>query len=113
SFFATEGPSLGVEVTAGDFDGDGRAEIVAAVSGPAAVEVFDSRTLLLLRAFAPYAGYSSRVDVDAFALDGSGRDVLLTVSASGTADAIVSDPITGAQLARFIAFPSARPGVPR
>src|SRR5262249_36302461 len=83
SFMATSGPNLGVEVAAGDFDGDGKAEIVAAISGPAVVEVFDGTTLAMLRASTPFAGYNSRIGVDAFAVDAKGDDELLMVTLSG------------------------------
>jgi hypothetical protein len=86
SFFAySPGFSGGVNVAAGDFDGDGRAEIVtgAATTAPH-VKVFDGASLAELQSFfALPPGGGTGASVAAADLDGDGRADLVAGAAAG------------------------------
>jgi hypothetical protein len=116
SFFAFGGFQGGVSVAAGDIDGDGIADIVAAPDSPNAfnghVKVFSGKDSSLLRSFFAFNGFQGGVHVAAGDLDGDGRDDLFTVAGpGGNGHVKVFSGSNGTQLASFFAFPGFSGGV--
>jgi hypothetical protein len=86
-FFAFDnGYPYGLNVAAGDLDGDGKAEIVAALAGasPPAVRVFDGATGAKLREFAGIRGFEGGLNLSVGDVDGDGtRDILVAANGGG------------------------------
>jgi len=96
-------------VAAGDVDGDGRAEIIAAAGpgGGPQVSVYDGRSGAALLSFFAYpAFFSGGVYVAAGDLHGTGRASLITgTGAGGGPQVSLFDGRTGAARASFFALP--------
>jgi hypothetical protein len=98
----------GVNVAAGDVDGDGRADIIVSVASQAAphVAVFSGRDLSLLRSFYAYGvGFTGGVRVAAADVDGDGRGELVIGGGAGNPSLIrLLDGPTLGELDSFFAF---------
>jgi Ca2+-binding RTX toxin-like protein len=105
----------GVYVAAGDFDGDGRAEVVTAPeTGPGTIRVFDFNgpTIRLVSRVTPFgASFEGGISIAAGDIDGDGLADLVAGRASGAAQVRT---FTGMDLARassFTALPGTSGGV--
>ncbi|VTR94757.1 cell surface protein : Internalin, putative OS=Chondromyces apiculatus DSM 436 GN=CAP_1014 PE=4 SV=1: Autotrns_rpt: Autotrns_rpt: Autotrns_rpt: Calx-beta: VCBS: VCBS [Gemmata massiliana] len=88
SFLAFEGFRGGVQVSTGDIDGDGHADIIVAADAGAVphVKVFSGLDGSLLRSFLAYdAGFRGGVRVSAADVNGDGFDDVVTMSGVGSA----------------------------
>lgn len=107
------GFSGGIFVASGDFNGDGKADIVTGTdSGTTAeVRVFDSTTLLMIRNFQPYGGFSGGVRVASGDVNGDGAADLMVAAGVGKGPRVVIyDGSTNAVIRDFSAFDSSFTG---
>ena len=109
SFFAFEaGFTGGVNVGAGDVNGDGRDDIVVGAAGGAAhVKVFDGATLNELSSFFPFPSpFVGGVNVATGDVNGDGRADLIVGGGSGAPGGHVKvfSGSTGTELLSFFAF---------
>jgi membrane-associated phospholipid phosphatase len=114
SFYAFEpGYTGGVDVAAGDVDGDGRADVVLGARGAGGPHVrvvgADGRELRSFYAFDP--GYAGGVTVAAGDLDGDGRADVIAAAARGAPHVRGFAGPAGAGVVSFYAFGPA-PGFP-
>ena len=94
--------SGGVNVAAGDVDGDGRAElIVAQASGGGLVAVISGATHTVTASGAPYGSLPGGVFVAAADVNGDGRADVITAPGSGGGAVLVYDIRTLSLLASF------------
>jgi len=104
----------GVEVAAGDVNGDGFADIIAApgFGGPPLVRVFDGRTGRMLREwFAMPADWIGGLHLGAGDVNGDGFADVVTGAGPGGAPLVqVFDGGTGAVVSQFLAYGAAFPG---
>ena len=100
------GFSGGVFVAAGDFDGDGRADIATATeSGSSHVKVFDGGSLAPIDSFFAYGpGFTGGVSIAAGDVNGDGLADLVTGKANGAAQVKVFSGVGLAETASFSAF---------
>jgi hypothetical protein len=86
----------GVSLAVGDFNGDGRADIVTGqASGGGAVRVFSGTNYALLMTIAPFGGgYSGGVNVAAGDIDGDGRAEVIAGQAGGSGVVAVVSAVT-------------------
>ncbi|MBN9118285.1 MAG: PQQ-dependent sugar dehydrogenase [Planctomycetes bacterium] len=113
AFFALDPRfTLGLNVAAGDVDGDGRADVVVGTAtGAAFVAAFDGLTGQMTRSFFAFPGFAGGVTVAAGDVDGDGRaDVIAGAASSASAVAVFSGA-TGAPIRSFFAFGTAPVGV--
>lgn len=94
SGFSTHAPSVvgGIFVAAGDIDGDGRDEVIAApgVGSAPQVNVFDGVSGTLIQGFNAYSGgFTGGVRVAGADLDGDGREDIVVAPHSGQAPVCV------------------------
>jgi len=96
----------GVNVAAGDLNGDGVADIVVgAGAGSSHVKVFDGLTGSELRSFLAFPGFAGGVSVAAGDVNGDGRaDLVVGAGAGGGPHVKVFDGLTGNTLHSFFAF---------
>jgi hypothetical protein len=96
-----------VRVAAGDVNGDGHAEIVAA-SGPgmgAEVQIVDAVSGTVLRTLHPYNGFPNGAFVAAGDVTGDGfADIVTGSGEGGGPHVLVYDGVTGAAVQSFYAF---------
>lgn len=114
-FFAYDaGFAGGVNVTAGDLDGDGRADVVtgAGAGGGPHVKVFSGATGAETRSFFAFeAGFTGGVNVAVGDFGGDGQSDLIVVAASGGGPQVrVFDGATNDLRASFFAFDPAFTG---
>jgi hypothetical protein len=104
----------GVEVAAGDVNGDGFADIITApgLGGPPLVRVFDGRTGALLReGLALSADWTGGLHVGAGDINGDGYADIVTGAGPGGGPLVqVFDGLTGAVAWQFFAYAPAFPG---
>lgn len=85
--FAFDNTNLvGMNVAAGDLDGDGKAEIIAALAGPspAAVRVYDVSKRMMIREFAGVGGgFEGGLNVAVGDADGDGKNDILVAPNGG------------------------------
>jgi serralysin len=107
-FFAYDTSFLGgVFVSAGDVDGNGRADIItgAGQGGGSHVKVFSGQDLSLIHTFFAYPGFFGGVRVAANDLNGDGRDDIITGAGPGGGPHVRAfDGQTLAQLDSFFAY---------
>lgn len=106
SFFAYPGFTGGVFVAAGDFNGDGRDDIVTGADSIAPhVKVFDGATGGEIRSFLAFPGFAGGVRVAAGDVNGDGRADIITGAGPGAGPHVkVFDGRTNAELASFFAY---------
>jgi hypothetical protein len=108
--FMAYGPAFtgGVFVAAGDVDGDGRADVIAApgAGGGPNVKVFSGQTGTLLQTFFAYdATFTGGVRVGAGDIDGDGRaDVVTSPGPGGGPHIKVFSSANGAEIRGFFAY---------
>ena len=101
----------GVQVAAGDVDGDGRAEVVAGQAAGGLVAVLRGTDLSALIVAPPYTpGYAGGVHVAAGDLTGDGRAEVIVGPGAGGGPVRVFDALTATLLASFDPYPLAYPG---
>ncbi len=106
-FFAYDpGFTGGVNVAAGDVDGDGRDEIVtgAGAGGGPSVTVRRADGTLLASFFAYDPGFTGGVDVSTGDLDGDGRDEIVTGAGAGGGPHVRAFSMYGTPYAGFFAY---------
>jgi hypothetical protein len=113
-FFAyADGYPGGVNVSAGDIDGDGRAEIITgSASSSNHVRVFDAAGNQKAGWF-PYGAFDGGTDVAAADTDGDGRAEVITGAAPGGGPHVLVHRITGGTpsvVGNFMAYPGGFPG---
>jgi hypothetical protein len=110
SFLAYPGFGGGVNVAAGDTDGDGRAEIITGAGSGAPgghVKLFSGATGAELRSFFAYGtGFVGGASVAAGDIDGDGRADIVTGSGAGAPSGHVKafSGVTGAEMLSFLAY---------
>ena len=116
SFIAYSGFTGGVRVAAGDVNGDGVNDIIAA-AGPGGVgghvKVFDGDNGALINSFFAYDGFAGGVFVAAGDVNGDGIDDIVTGADAGSVGGHVKvfDGDNGALLRSFFAYPGFTGGV--
>jgi len=115
SFFAFEGFAGGVFVSAGDLDGDGKADLFVGAGAGAPgghVKVFDGKDGTLLQSFFAFPGYTGGVRVASLDFNHDGRDDVAVGPGPGLlADFLIFDTQTGMQLGTIQAFPGFLGGI--
>lgn len=100
--------SGGVNVAAGDVNGDGFADVIVGAGAGASphVKVFDGRTGSLLQSFMAFdAGFAGGVSVASGDYDGDGKaDVVTGAGAGGGPHVLVYQGMTGEVMTSFYAF---------
>jgi len=105
TFLAFPGFQGGVNVAAGDLNGDGLAEIIAATaSGLGVVEAFSGRDLTPLAAFLPFGAIPIGLTVASGDVSGDGRDDVIVGTASAVAAVGVFSGRDLTPLAVFLPF---------
>jgi len=104
----------GIFVAAGDVDGDGHADVIAATDagGGPHVIVFSGKDRSVLYSFYAFpVGFTGGVRVAAGDVNGDGKaDIIVGQGPGGTPQVRVFDGATGALIDDFLAFPSTFPG---
>ncbi|MFM7539867.1 MAG: FG-GAP-like repeat-containing protein, partial [Planctomycetota bacterium] len=110
SFFPFgSGYTGGVAISAGDFNGDGIADIACGTGGlvPAKVRVFNGATGALLRNWTPFVGFSGSLSVAVGDFNGDGRvDLIAGAGAGGRPDVAIFNGATGRRIGNFTTFGS-------
>jgi glucose/arabinose dehydrogenase len=102
----------GLNVTAGDVTGDGRADvIVSSVTGIAAVQVFDVVGARMVALFNAFPGYANGASVAVGDIDQDGRADIIAGTLVGVSGVRVFSGLTLAPIREFFAFPEAPVGV--
>lgn len=108
SFFAFDGFSGGVNVAAGDVNGDGKADIIvgAGAGSSPTVRVFDGNTGSVLSSFLAFdAGFTGGVSVAAGDVNGDGiPDIVTSTGPGGAPHVRVFDGADGSLESSFLAF---------
>ena len=106
SFFAFDGGyDGGLTVAAGDFDGDGRADVVVGtLSGSSHVKVFNGTDGTLLASFNAFEGFAGGVTVAIADGNGDGRNDILVGTRTGTSHVKVFGGTDLATISSFFAF---------
>jgi hypothetical protein len=102
----------GIDVTAGDVDGDGTDEIITG-TGPNSgshVKVFEPDGHLVSEFFA-YPGYDTGVNVTAGDVDGDGNDEIITGTGPGWGTHVKVFETNGTLVSEFFAYPGNNVGV--
>lgn len=109
AFFAIDNRlRTGLSVTAGDLDGDGRAEIIVGTASAASfVAVLDGMTGQVTKSFFAFPGYSGGVNLASGDVDGDGRADIIVGTATGISAVAVFSGKDGTQLRQFLAFGTA------
>jgi hypothetical protein len=104
----------GVNVAAGDLNGDGRDEIITAAKsgGGPHVKAFDALSLEVVQSFFAYdPAFTGGVSVAAGDLNGDGKDEIITAAGVGGGPHVRTfDGGTGAELGGFLAYDAAFTG---
>jgi glucose/arabinose dehydrogenase len=105
-FLAFDGRySGGLNVTAGDVTGDGKADvIVSSVTGIAAVQVFDVAGARMVALFNAFPGYANGASVAAGDVDLDGRADIIAGTLVGVSGVRVFSGLTFAPIREFFAF---------
>ncbi|MFN0010384.1 MAG: FG-GAP repeat domain-containing protein [Phycisphaerales bacterium] len=110
SFFAFDGFVGGVQVAAGDVNGDGTDDIITGAGGGGAagghVKVFSGATGAEIRSFFAFPGFVGGVTVAAGDVTGDGKADIITGAGPGAPGGHVKvfDGVSGAQVRSFFAF---------
>ncbi len=108
SFFAFDpGFVGGVNVEAGDVNGDGAKDIIVAagIGGNAHVKVFDGRTNELIRSFFAYDNFQGEVRIASADVTGDGvADIITGAGPGGGPHVKVFDGLTGQEVKSFFAL---------
>ena len=111
SFFAFDGYDGGLTVAAGDFDGDGRSDIVVGtLTGSSHVKVFSGADGTLLASFLAFDGFAGGVTVAIGDVNGDGRNDILVGTRTGSSHVKVFGGTDLTLLASFLAFDAAYTG---
>ena len=100
----------GVNVAAGDVDGDGRVELVVAQASGGMVAVMSGVTQAVTASGAPYGDLPAGVFVAAADVNGDGRAEVITAPGSGSSAVLVYDISTLSPLASFAPYGTTSPG---
>jgi len=113
SFFAFDGGfNGGLNVSSGDVNNDGYADIIVGTSGVAShVKVFDGLTGAEIRSFFAFEGFTGGVSVASGDVDGDGFDDIVVGTATGSSHVKVFSGATGAEIRSFFAFDGYTGGV--
>lgn len=100
----------GVNVAAGDVDGDGRVEVIASQATGGVVAVISGATHAVMASGAPYGGLTSGVFVAAGDVNGDGLADLVTAPGAGNLPVLVFDISTQSSIASFTPYGTTSPG---
>jgi hypothetical protein len=100
----------GVNLAAGDLDGDGRADVVVAQATGAQISVISGVTRTVTATFAPYGPSAAGLFVAAGDVNGDGRADIVVAPASGQLPLLVYDLHTQLPIASFLPYGTASPG---
>lgn len=107
-FASTSTPPGGIDVAAGDVDGDGIDEVITAVGsgGAPEVKVFKLNKTLVSSFLAYASTYRDGVRVTAGDVDGDGNDEIITGTGAGSAPVVNVFETNGTVLNSFLAYSS-------